>query len=319
MAIAGALAVAAVSAYGQHQANKSAEKAAQAASGPTTTTDTPWGPSIPYREELMRRAMELYNGGAAAPAPTGGGGGATGGGGGARLRRPDNIPIAQWRSMTRAERRAAVRAAGGGGGAGAASTAIDYNPYIRDILDGRFLNDPYLDAAVAAMRRNSEAQFGQSELLAEQAGRQGGGAHQVFDAALARGVNEAELGMRGDAWKFGAGTVMDALGTGTGYDAALKGIAQQDRASRRSASVARAGIGLDRYKFNTMLPYNQLGSITDIINSAGGGAGTRTTQGPPVYAQTTSPWLAAAQGGLAGYQMAGGWGGGTWGTPTVRS
>lgn len=200
------------------------------------------------------------------------------------------------------------RSGGGGGGGGEEGPGSGggmqgvYESFIRDVLAGnRLEGNPYLDGMVAAMRRNSADQFGPSFLQAELAGRPGGGQHQVFDAAIARGINEAELGLRYQNWDAGRNEQAQILGLGTGYDAQLRSIAQQAKAAAASNALGRAQLNFAKQQWGAEFPYWQMGQVGNLVDQMSRGYGKTVSQGPrtaPAFTQDI--FSAGLQGGMAG-------------------
>jgi len=218
----------------------------------------------------------------------------------------------------------APRAGGGGGGGGrsgggggGSSMSGYYNSKIKEILDGQYLSgNPYLDAAIAKATRGMDdryaSNYGNIDLSAELTGRLGGGAHQLERARAFSDYNTAvgdiDAGMRFQDYDAERNRMMQALGIGTGYDAQLQSVAAQRAATAAAARTAAASLAQRRNEFNTMLPYQQMGSVADIINAMSGAYGTRTGQQTVAPAYTQDPFSAGLQGGLAGYSIAKNWG-----------
>jgi len=86
--------------------------------------------------------------------------------------------------------------------------------------------------------------------------------------------------------------------------------ADQNRLTRMrdaaSASNARGGLQLQRDQFNAMLPWQQLGAYSDVINAMSGAYGSQSQAGQNGSSQAApfiSPWGAAISGGIGGYQL----------------
>jgi len=291
MAITAAVIGAAAAVYSSKQQQKAADKAAKAANQPTnydrTTEQTPWGPSAGIRENIANAAWGLW---------------ANRGGGGAANENQDQVSARRQRKL---DKQAARRAKGEGGGGKGRGGPVGAPGYIRDILEGKYLKDgnPYLAGVIDPAQRGIDERIAAEKLRLSQGNSMYGSTGQLKMASLERQRGEAEMQIRQQDYESRMGDLMQALGYGTNYDIAN----MQDKTARRgqtlSHGAAMAGINLQRQ----MLPYQQLGSIADIVQTATGGYGTThqygTEQGPqraPEYVDTAGNVF---KGAVGGYQL----------------
>lgn len=113
----------------------------------------------------------------------------------------------------------------GGGGGGGSFTGWDpglVNPYLKSVLDGKFMDgNPYLQEQIDAAARDIEAHYGEGVIPGvgdqfERAGMIGSSVYGLglgaADAAYSQNLADAISGMRYQGYETGVGTYMDGLG-----------------------------------------------------------------------------------------------------------
>ena len=141
------------------------------------------------------------------------------------------------------------RPGGGGGGGGTGYSDNLFNPYLKAVLDGKFMDgNPYLEDQIAAMGRDLEAQYRDGVIpgIGDAAERAGMLSSSVYglglgaaDAAYSQNLADAISGMRFQGYETGVGTYMDALGLGNQLQLGkMQTDAQRDMANASSSAAA---------------------------------------------------------------------------------
>lgn len=166
----------------------------------------------------------------------------------------------------------------GGGGGGVGSGPIGIENYIRNILNGQYLDqaNPHRDAMIAGVERDVSNAFNRNVLPGINANFTGAGAFggSMYERALAQSAGEYtnELADAIGNIRFGEyenrmGQIDNALGLGTQYDLGV--IDAQSRAAAAASSAGASMYGADR-DANTRMALARLAAMGDAVGLSTG-------------------------------------------------